>query len=255
MTPAIILAAGQGSRMRSLTDDRPKCLVELAGRPLLHWQLDALRAAGIDEIHVVSGYMGHRLRGPFQKIANPRWERTNMVASLACAHDLLSSRNCLAAYSDIVYHPDHVKRLAQADGDIAVTYDTRWEELWRLRFADPLSDAETFITDNGALREIGARPQSIDQVQGQYMGLMKFTPRGWSLVRDALAALPPASLDALDITALLGLLLEQGASVSAVPVDGRWAEVDSGDDLAAYERAIADNQNVFSHDWRFSGQW
>ncbi|MFZ9450262.1 MAG: NTP transferase domain-containing protein, partial [Alphaproteobacteria bacterium] len=53
---AIILAAGRGSRMRQLTDERPKCLVPLRGRPLLEWQLEALRGAGIREIGIVTGY-------------------------------------------------------------------------------------------------------------------------------------------------------------------------------------------------------
>ena len=255
MIPAVILAAGRGSRMLSLTDDRPKCLVELAGRPLLDWQLDAIRAAGIDEIHLVGGYMSHRLRGPFRTIENPRWNLTNMVASLTCAHELLSSRDCLVAYSDIVYHPDHVRRLIQAQGDIAITYDTRWEELWRLRFDDPLSDAETFIAENGMLKEIGRRAESLDQIQGQYMGLIKFTAKGWNRVHKLVAAQPPAKQDALDITALFSLLLEQGELISVVPVDGRWAEVDSSDDLEAYERAITINRQSFVHDWRFNGQW
>src|SRR3982751_6627302 len=52
---AIILSAGKGSRLLPLTADRPKCLIELSGRSLLEWQLDALRDAGIAEIVIVSG--------------------------------------------------------------------------------------------------------------------------------------------------------------------------------------------------------
>ena len=53
---AIILAAGRGSRMKSLTDEQPKCLIELRGKTLLEWQLGALREAGIAEIGIVTGY-------------------------------------------------------------------------------------------------------------------------------------------------------------------------------------------------------
>ena len=52
-TAGIILAAGRGSRMSNLTEERPKCMVELAGKPLLHWQLSALRRAGISSILAV----------------------------------------------------------------------------------------------------------------------------------------------------------------------------------------------------------
>jgi len=57
---AIILAAGRGSRMKNLTDERPKCLVELRGNPLLDWQLAALLEAGIDRIAIDTGYRQNR---------------------------------------------------------------------------------------------------------------------------------------------------------------------------------------------------
>ena len=60
---AIILAAGRGSRMKNMTDERPKCLVELGGKPLLEYQLTALRQAGINEIAVVTGYRRELLVG------------------------------------------------------------------------------------------------------------------------------------------------------------------------------------------------
>ncbi len=74
---AIILAAGRGSRMKSLTEERPKCLVELAGKALLDWQLEALREAGVSEIAIVTGYKRELLanRG-LVEFYNPRWAET-----------------------------------------------------------------------------------------------------------------------------------------------------------------------------------
>ena len=87
---AIILAAGRGSRMKNMTDDRPKCMVELRGKPLLEWQLTALHEAGISEIAIVTGYKRELLanRAPME-FHNPRWAETNMVSSLACAQEWL----------------------------------------------------------------------------------------------------------------------------------------------------------------------
>ena len=101
---AIILAAGRGSRMKSLTDERPKCLVELRGKPLLEWQLWALRDAGINEIAIVTGYKRELLaeRG-LVEFFNPRWAETNMVSSLACAEAWLVADTCIVSYADIFY--------------------------------------------------------------------------------------------------------------------------------------------------------
>ncbi|HEY9841671.1 MAG TPA: NTP transferase domain-containing protein, partial [Candidatus Obscuribacterales bacterium] len=77
---AIILAAGRGSRMQGLSEAQPKCLTRLGDRPLLEWQLGALRQAGITETAVVKGYRGELLERPdLYGFENPRWAQTNMV--------------------------------------------------------------------------------------------------------------------------------------------------------------------------------
>ncbi|MBU1247077.1 MAG: phosphocholine cytidylyltransferase family protein [Proteobacteria bacterium] len=253
VTRAIILAAGRGSRMHALTADRPKCLVELAGRPLLHWQLDALHDGGIREVLVVRGYLGHKLVGDFQTLDNPDWEHSNMVTTLGKADHWLRQAPTLVAYSDILYRQEHISALAQAKGDLAMTYDTDWEALWRLRFQDPLSDAETFVQHDGFLKEIGSRSTRISDIQGQYMGLLKLTPAGWDRVHGLLSERGQEAVAKLDVTALFRLLLEQGMEIVTVPVQGGWCEADSMDDLRAYAQALTDNKHQnsrWSHDWR-----
>jgi choline kinase len=239
---AIILAAGRGSRMRQFTEDRPKCLVEVAGVPLFDRQCAALTAAGVTKIGVVTGYKGEALASrPVTRFDNPRWADTNMVASLTMAAAWLRQEPCLISYSDIFYRPDAPAALLACDADIAITYDPNWLSLWSRRFADPLSDAETFRCDeSGNLREIGARPQDLGEVQGQYMGLLRFTPAGWQSVEDCLSALEPLKRDRLDMTSLLGLLLARNIPIRAVPAQWRWGEVDCETDLALYDSAPAE---------------
>jgi len=234
---AIILAAGRGSRMGDATADQPKCLTMLCGKPLLDWQLEALRGADVDTIGIVRGYMGDKLvREGVSSFDNPRWAETNMVISLTSASAWLSSDVCLVSYSDIVYPASTVMALAGAQDDIVITYLVHWRSLWEARFKDPLSDAETFRVDaSGHLLEIGARPRSLDEIQGQYMGLLRFTPRGWRSVQDLLRSLNQAQRDKLDVTSLLRQLLDRGHALGAVPVDQPWYEVDSQSDLDLYQ--------------------
>lgn len=252
---AIILAAGRGSRLKHHTSGQPKCLVELAGKPLLFWQLSALAEAGADDIAVVCGYQSHLIKeladkapAPFVPIENKRWAETNMLASLWCASKWANGDDCLISYSDIVYPTRHVCALISAIQAVALTYDRNWEELWSLRNnGKPLNDAETFLAEDGLLLEIGQKPESLEQVHGQYMGLLKLSPNGWQICRDNIAELGPAA-DKTDMTTFLRLLLSNGVSIGAVPVDGAWCEVDSDNDLDLYEKALASNS--FSHDWR-----
>jgi choline kinase len=234
---AIILAAGRGSRMQAMTDDRPKCLVEVRNKPLLDWQLDALRQAGISDIAIVTGYKREMLadRG-LVAFHNPRWVETNMVASLACAEAWLAAGPCIVSYSDIFYQPAAPQSLMHAQAALAVTYDPNWLTLWTRRFGDALLDAETFRFDAAmALTEIGHRPKTVAEVQGQYMGLLRFTPDGWQEVKRLRAALSPEASDRLQMTHLLDLVVQAGRfPVNVVPYDGLWGEVDTADDLATY---------------------
>jgi choline kinase len=251
---AIILAAGRGSRMGNLTAERPKCLTVLAGKTLLEWQVSALTAGGIESITVVRGYRKELLSGPgYSVLENPEWSTTNMVSTLLCASSLLRVVPCLVSYSDIVYRADHVQALARAGGDVAISYDVMWEGLWSSRFEHPLSDAETFRQENGWLVTIGERAERISDVQGQYMGLLKFTPEGWARTESFLSGLAADRRQKIDMTSLLRELLKAGVAIRCVPVSGGWCEVDQQSDVNTYARlleASALANEKWTHDWR-----
>lgn len=244
---ALILAAGRGSRMQGLTQAKPKCLLELAGHPLLYWQLQALRAAGVSRILVVRGYRAEMLSGEFETVDNPRWAETNMVQTLLCALPKVKD-SALIAYADIVYRSDHVHTLLQAQGDICLTYDTQWQTLWSLRNENPLDDAETFREKGGLLQEIGGKPQTLDEVQGQYMGLLKCSAEGFRFIKEYVSNLPQPLADRLDMTSLLCGLLANNVTITAVPVSGGWCECDTEADIICYEKAL--RSGAWSHDWR-----
>lgn len=235
---AIILAAGRGSRMKAMTEERPKCLAELDGTALLDLQVNALKAAGIAEIGIVTGYRRELLinRG-LVEFHNPRWSETNMVSSLASAEDWLENDTCIVSYSDIFYAPSAVQSLMTISSELALTYDPNWLVLWQRRFEDPLVDAETFKLDhNGNLREIGNKPDSVSEVQGQYMGLLRFTPIGWAEVKRIRAQLTSSERDAMHMTGTLQRVIDAGQfKVNAVPYEGLWGEVDTAEDLAVYQ--------------------
>jgi choline kinase len=237
---AVILAAGRGSRMGALAGDRPKCLVELAHKPLIRRQIAALRGGGVTNIGIVRGYLGNMINiEDTTYFENPRWAETNMVMSLASAATWLRSDTVVISYADIFFGHDVVRDLAASSGDLVVAYDRCWRSLWTRRFDDPLSDAETFRTDSrGNLIEIGRRTTQIDDIEGQYMGLLKFTPKAWRAVEAVLAAVDAKARDGMDMTTLLRALLDSGFPVQTVGITGQWGEIDSSRDLELYEKMI-----------------
>jgi len=246
---AIILAAGRGSRMNSLTANKPKCQLELAGHTLLDWQISALQHAGLRQQYVVLGYLAETIQGEFHRLINTNWAETNMVRTLLCAENIISTKACIISYSDIAYHPSHITKLCANPEEIAITYDTRWQELWSLRFQDPLSDAESFKESNGILTDIGKKTDKFEHVQGQYMGLIKCTPKGLRWIQNFISELPDRDADKLDMTSMLAGLLKKGKRIGATPVEGKWVEADNAGDLRAYEELLA--VGTFSHDFRW----
>jgi L-glutamine-phosphate cytidylyltransferase len=237
----LILAAGRGSRMGQLGDDRPKCLVELDGRPLIERQIAALRRGGVDEIGVVRGYRAEMIDRPgLFYFRNERWAETNMVMSLAEADAWLSAGPVIVSYADIFYRGELVRALAAAAGELVISYDRAWRQLWSRRFADPLADAETFRIDaSGRLLEIGGKTADIDHIEGQYMGLLKVTPPGWAAVQALLATLDPSARDRLDLTGMLRrLLAARQCYIGTVGTDGQWGEIDNPTDVALYQTMV-----------------
>ena len=93
------------------------------------------------------------------------------------------------------------------------------------------------MDENSFLTEIGNKPSSIDQVEGQYMGLLRFTPGGWGRVVALRETLSPLECDSMHMTGTLQKLIEsRQAAVKAVPYQGKWGEFDSEVDIKLYEK-------------------
>lgn len=248
MTRALILAAGQGTRLRPLTNDRPKCLVPLLGKSLLERQVCTLQQGGVSHIHIATGYRADQIEAlGFKTSFNPRFAETNMVETLFCAMDFLKQGDekkddHIIAYGDIVYQPENLNALLDCNDEIALMIDAKWEDLWRLRLDNPLDDAETLVMDDdGYVTELGKKPDNYERIQGQYTGLIKiradkiddFISFYQQLDRNEIY--DGKDFDNMYMTSFLQLLIDSGWKAKAVLVNNGWLEIDSVEDLAQYE--------------------
>ena len=230
---AIILAAGRGSRMENLTEEKPKCLIEVRGKPLLEWQMEAIAEAGVTDLAIVTGYKRDLFDAyDFTEFHNELWSSTNMVWSLSCAQSWLENQPCIVSYSDIFYESSAVKSLKSCKAPIAITYNCNWLKLWSKRFRNPLSDAETFqINSEQAVLDIGGMPKNTDEIQGQFMGLMRVTPKGWNEI-NRIRKKSHEDWSKLDTTGLLQQIIRgDRLTVFGIPYEEEWFEFDSQSDL------------------------
>ena len=238
---AIILAAGQGSRLRPLTDHLPKSLIPLWGMPLLVRQVKQLIRLQITDISVVTGYEKTAIEAlGLTCIYNSYFNESNMLYSLSCALEDIEKSKCeevLVLYGDIAYHSAHLQQLVTNDmtKPLSVLGNTDWLRLWQLRMDEPLHDAETFIfDDNSNLLEIGQKANSYSQAPAQYMGMLKFK-------RDVLIEVlseyseykEKGEFKNLYLTELVNDMANaRRAKVSLV--DGGWIELDTLEDHRLY---------------------
>jgi len=236
----ILLVAGEGKRLRPYTHDRPKCMVEINGISLIDRQLSVLKSEGLIDILMIGGYKADMLKTSGIKLkVNPRYYETNMVWTLFSAEDEMEG-DVIVSYGDIVYSREILQALLQSTADIAVTIDKEWESYWRARNENPLDDAETLkLKKDGSIGEIGYKPKTLDEIDGQYMGLMKFSPKGVKQIKDIFHAaiddgkLLGGGVENAYMTELLQAAINTGNKVMAVPVYGGWIEVDTVNDLCS----------------------
>ena len=235
----ILLAAGRGSRLGERTKDRPKCMVEVRRKTILARCITALEQAGIerDQIGIVTGYRNDLIDVPgVTYFHNADWENTNMFCSLLEAKAWLEQEPCLVCYSDIIFSPKAIEALQADNAPLSITYYTGFWELCSARMADPLADLETFRIDmQGMLTEIGKKPSCREDVMGQYMGLLRFTPESWHWVMQTIADTLPKPVAKLDMTTLLQSMLEHGYPIHTIATDEPWLECDTQQDIEVYE--------------------
>lgn len=253
----IILAAGQGTRLRPFTNDRPKCMVELKGKALLHHQLETLEHCGIkkENIALVGGYLQDALVAPgIQQFRNENYMQTNMAATLFAAEAFMSTeQDLIIAYGDIVYQPQVLESLIKTKADVVIAADLDWYQLWQLRMENPLDDAETFkMTDSGQILELGKKPENIADVQAQYIGLIKIAAhKVKDLIQhyknmDKNATYDGKDYNNLYMTSLIQNLIDNNWHVQAALIHNGWLEVDSVKDLKAYENL----DDIYDHSFR-----
>jgi hypothetical protein len=128
----------------------------------------------------------------------------------------------------------------KSEASVAITYDPNWLDLWQKRFEKPLEDAETFrLFADSTVAEIGGQPDSVAEVEGQYMGLLRFTPEGWAEVNRIRSGFTQQESENVHMTTMLQKITEAKTfRVEAIPYLGAWAEFDNVRDF----RTLADTE-------------
>jgi len=242
---AIILAAGQGTRLRPLTDDKPKCMVEYQNKPIIDHILERMQECNIIDIAVVNGYKRNVLEEYLNNknltfYTNNNFKITNMVSTLFTAQDFMDD-DLIISYADIIYDNEILEKLLKSDDDFSVVVDRQWKELWNQRMENPLNDAETLKIKNGKIIELGKRPRNYGDIEGQYIGLIKISKNIIDKVIKFYENLDKSKIydrqnfDNMYMTSFIQILINEFIDVTPVWIDGGWIEIDCVNDLKSFK--------------------
>ncbi len=238
---ALILAAGMASRLRPLTDSRPKCLLTVGTRCLLQRTIDSIKAAGINELVVVTGYRGNMIRDFVNEnyadmkvtfIDNEDYQTTNNIYSLWLARHEVAGRDFLLLDSDILFDGAIIRRLLDADGTcLAVNRHKLGEE-----------EIKVITDDENRVIEI-SKVCSIEHAIGESVGIEKMlAPYSAALFKELELMIEKEKLVDIFYERAFERLIPQGHTFKVVDTTDIFSiELDTVEDFNQAKRLIPEN--------------
>jgi phosphoenolpyruvate phosphomutase len=247
---AIIVAAGPSSRLRPLTDDLPKCLLEINGKSIINRTIDVLNKCGISEIIVVRGYQKQKINLPnITYYDNDNYMNNNILASLFYAEESMED-GFIFSYSDILYNKSVVQKLIDSPHDMNLVIDTVWAERYKGRTKHPTDEAELVRVIDGKITHL-SKFFNPNAAYGEFIGLAKFSKKGAEILRrnyhrakenkwckyegrfhDA------SSIEKAYLTDMIQELILRGYPVHSVDIANNWVEIDTDQDYEYAQNLI-----------------
>lgn len=243
---AIILAAGQGTRLKKYTENLPKGMLTFEGKTIIERQIEMYRKCGIDKIIVVRGFAADKIN--YEGITyytNEDFANTNMVESLMAARDEFDD-DIIVSYSDILFNEELLLGMMNANVDFGCAVDDNWKKYWQKRYGKIDFDTESLaIDDQDNITELGLEAPALEVIDARYVGLLKFSKGGLKIVEDILNEAYKNFIDKpwqqsgktvkkAYMTDLLNAIIESGKHVKAIRFNNGWIEFDTNED---YENA------------------
>lgn len=231
---AVVLAAGRGTRMRELTADLPKPMIEVRGKPVVQYIIEGLRDAGVAKFLIVVGYRadvvqnffgdGSRYKIDIQYTTQEKQDGTGRVVELA--KSFAANAPFILAYGDILIDPANYKRLVDlADNVEALLSVTRGEDVSK--------GGAVFVNERMELIDLREKPKPGEPTSPWYnAGLYAFR----SSIFDFTAKLKPSPRGEYELTDAIRELAQSGKKVQALELAGSWADVRDPEILAQLNR-------------------
>jgi len=239
---AIILAAGEGSRMGKLTQNIPKPLVMVNGKSIIERQLSILKQNKILDVIIITG--SHNEKFNFKNVVYVNdldHKKHDTLGSLMTARDYMNDE-IIITYADQIFDEKIMESINNFSGDIGIAVDLDWEKNYVNRDQHPKSEAENILINGNEILELRKNISECKENEkiGECLGLMKFSRKASKVFLDKYSELETShkgkfhnapSLEKALISDMLQELIVSGIRISPIYISGKWCEIDTPQDL------------------------
>jgi UDP-N-acetylglucosamine diphosphorylase / glucose-1-phosphate thymidylyltransferase / UDP-N-acetylgalactosamine diphosphorylase / glucosamine-1-phosphate N-acetyltransferase / galactosamine-1-phosphate N-acetyltransferase len=227
---AVVLAAGRGTRMRELTNDVPKPMIEVRGKPVLQHIVEGLRDAGVRRFVIIVGYHAETVRNFFgdgrhhnvdiEYATQTVQDGTGRVVNLA--RNFTGESPFILSYGDILISPENYERVVNLpDVCEAIITVTRGEDMSK--------GGAVFVNEQMELVDLREKPKPGEPTSPWYnAGLYAFRPS----IFEFIARLKPSPRGEYELTDAVRDLARSGRKVKVIQLTGEWADVRDPEILA-----------------------
>ena len=225
-----MLAAGRGTRMRELTVDLPKPMIEVRGKPVLQYIVEGLRDAGVRKFLIIVGYRaetvsnffgdGSRYKIDIQYATQVVQDGTGRVVDLA--HNFVADSPFVLSYGDILVAPQNYQRLVELADDAEAVISVK-------RGEDVSKGGAVFLNEHMELVDLREKVEPSEASSPWYnAGLYAFRPG----IFEFTARLQPSPRGEYELTDAVREMAQSGKKVKALELAGQWADVRDPEVLA-----------------------
>jgi choline kinase len=245
----IIIGAGRGNRIMPYSKDQPKSFTKVNGISMLDRALNAFKQSNLTDIHFIGGYLIDVVKKNYPQFTfynNTEWENNNILESLMYAEKSMKD-GFISCYSDIVFTPEIVKKIAASKHDITLAMDTDWYERYIPRTQHPMDDGEKMLVDGDKVTRV-SRDIPNDKAPGEFIGIAKFSPEGakelikhYKKAKKKYDGKPFRQAPIFKKAYLIHLLqemIEEGVVMHHVDTPGGYFEIDTVQDLGLASEAL-----------------
>ena len=236
-THAIVLAASRGNGLHELTEDRPKVMLSIGGKPLLRRLVDEFKKQSINKITVVAGYKAETVDvSGIDVCINDDYENSSELSSLACAEQAFND-NMLIMYGDVLFRGYILNDLLDSEGDMVVVVDSMLESASISGAPDytycTLEDDRSLFKQEVFIKHVAEQRESeAGEPSGRWIGMLKVNSTGRQWLHEALKELAAGEdFHRQTMPDLINYLVQQGKHIHVHYVNGHWLDVNSLDDI------------------------